>query len=81
MKAAEKLDTQIRDSAFDLHEKGFVDIVDSKGDIYRFYPKDKEYEANDGIPPLAIKDAGKLGQFIDIFWMLLNFDELIKLQP
>ena len=52
MKKAEKLDTQIRDSAFDLHKKDFVDIVDSKGDIYRFYLKNKEYEANDGIPQL-----------------------------
>ncbi|KKN13191.1 hypothetical protein LCGC14_1008890 [marine sediment metagenome] len=79
MNTAGKLDTQIRDSALDLHKKDFIDIIDSKGDIYRFYLKNKEYEANDGIPPVAIKDAGKLGQFIDIFWMSLNFDELIKL--
>lgn len=77
----QELDNEIRESAIDLHEQNFVDIIDHKGDIYRLYHGNKEYEANNGIPPIAIEDAGKMQPYHPtVFWMRLNFDELISNQ-
>ena len=75
MRTTQELDTEIRDNAIYLDEN-FVDIIDYTGDIFRIYTKNKEYEANDGIPPAAIQDAGTLPRFKydRINWMLLNFD-------
>ena len=70
-----ELDDEIRSFAIDLNEKDFTDIIDSKGDIYRLYLSNKEYEANDCIPPVAIEDVGTIPKLYPVInWMRLNFD-------
>ncbi len=75
MKTMKELDNKIRNFAIDLHEKDFVDIIDANGDIYRLYLSNKEYEANDSIPPITIQDTGGIPRlYPTINWMRLNFD-------
>jgi len=68
----QKVDYDIREFATDLNE-AFADMVHPNGDIYRFYTKNKEYEANDNIPPSAIEETGTI-KHTGIIWMRLNFD-------
>lgn len=72
MKTMKQLNNEIRKSAIDLHEVDFINITDTKGDIYRLYLSDKEYEANDGIAPNQVYETGTIGNDYNIGWMMLD---------